>query len=71
MAARKSYPYVNVANGYARDVVRGNIPACRYVIQASQRHLDDLAKEKSAKFRFRFDKLETALRKILDRPSSG
>lgn len=56
MAARKSYPYVNVANGYARDVVRGNIPACRYVIQACQRHLDDLAKEKSAKFRFRFDK---------------
>ncbi len=56
MAARKSYPYVNVANGYARDIVRGNIPACRYVIQACQRHLDDLAKEKSAKFRFRFDK---------------
>ncbi|WP_270796187.1 terminase large subunit [Aeromonas sp. QDB11] len=56
MATRKSYPYVNVANGYARDVVRGNIPACRYVIQACQRHLDDLAKEKSAKFRFRFDK---------------
>lgn len=56
MATRKSYPYVNVANGYARDVVRGKIPACRYVIQACQRHLDDLAKEKSAKFRFRFDK---------------
>ncbi|WP_425855837.1 terminase large subunit [Aeromonas veronii] len=56
MATRKSYPYVNVANGYARDVVRGKIPACRYVIQACQRHLDDLAKEKLAKFRFRFDK---------------
>ncbi|MEV3833490.1 terminase large subunit [Aeromonas allosaccharophila] len=56
MATRKSYPYVNVANGYARDVVRGKIPACRYVIQACQRHLDDLAKEKSAKFRYRFDK---------------
>lgn len=56
MATRKSYPYVNVANGYARDVVRGKIPACRYVIQACQRHLDDLAKEKSATFRYRFDK---------------
>ena len=56
MAARKSYPYVNVANGYARDVVRGKIAACRYVIQACQRHLDDLAKEKSTKFRYRFDK---------------
>ena len=32
MAARKSYPYVNVANGYARDVVRGNISACRWQI---------------------------------------
>ncbi len=56
MAARKSYPFVNEANQYARDVTKGKIPACRYVIQACQRHLDDLAKEKSAKFRFRFDK---------------
>lgn len=56
MAARKSYPFVNAANQYARDVVRGKVVACRYVIQACQRHLDDLAKEKSAKFRFRFDK---------------
>lgn len=56
MAARKSYPFVNEANQYARDVIRGKIPACRYVIQACQRHLDDLTKEKSAKFRFKFDK---------------
>lgn len=56
MAARKRYPYVNVANGYARDVVRGKIIACRYVIQSCQRHLDDLVKEKSAGFRYRFDK---------------
>lgn len=56
MAARNSYPYVNMANGYAREVVRGKLPACRYVIQACQRHLDDLAREKSASFGFRFDK---------------
>lgn len=56
MAARKSYPFVNAANQYARDVVRGKVVACRYVIQSCQRHIDDLAKEKSAKFRFRFDK---------------
>ena len=48
MAARKSYPFVNEANQYARDVIRGKIPACRYVIQACQRHLVDLTKEKSA-----------------------
>lgn len=53
---RKSYPNVNAANQYARDVVRGKIVACRYVIDACQRHIDDLAKEKSKKFRYRFDK---------------
>ncbi|WP_145522260.1 terminase large subunit [Yersinia ruckeri] len=53
---RKSYPYVNGANQYARDVVRGNIIACRYVIDACQRHLDDLAAEKGKTFRYRFDK---------------
>lgn len=53
---RKSYPNVNAANQYARDVARGRIAACRYVIDACQRHLDDLAKEKSKKFRYRFDK---------------
>jgi len=47
---------VDIANGYARDVVRGNIPACRYVIQACQRHLDDLAKQGEQSFPFRFDK---------------
>ncbi|KFC90320.1 phage terminase large subunit [Leclercia adecarboxylata ATCC 23216 = NBRC 102595] len=30
--------------------------ACRYVIDACQRHLDDLAKEKTKKFLYRFDK---------------
>lgn len=53
---RKSYPNVNAANQYARDVARGRIAACRYVIDACQRHIDDLAKEKSKKFRYRFDK---------------
>ena len=43
---RKSYPNVNAANQYARDVVRGKIVACQYVISACQRHLDDLAEEK-------------------------
>lgn len=53
---RKSYPNVNAANHYARDIVRGRVVACRYVIDACQRHLDDLAKEKTRKFRYRFDK---------------
>jgi len=53
---RKAYPNVNAANQYARDIVRGKTVACRYVIDACQRHLDDLAKEKTKKFRYRFDK---------------
>ncbi|WJY13615.1 terminase large subunit [Pectobacteriaceae bacterium CE90] len=53
---RRSYVNVNAANAYARDVVRRKIPVCRYVIDVCQRHLDDLAQEKSKKFRFRFDR---------------
>lgn len=54
--SRKSYPNVNAANQYARNVVRGKIPACQFVLQACQRHIDDMAQEKSRKFRYRFDK---------------
>ena len=39
---RKNYVNVNAANQYARDVVRGKIQVCRYVVLACQRHLDDL-----------------------------
>lgn len=35
--------YVEIAQGYARRVVAGQIPACRYVIQSCQRQIDDLA----------------------------
>ncbi|MGL5485832.1 MAG: terminase large subunit, partial [Shewanella sp.] len=54
--ARKSYPNVNSGNGYARDVVSGKIPACRYVKLACQRHLDDLEKQKDKDWPYRFDK---------------
>ncbi|WP_434086497.1 terminase large subunit domain-containing protein [Photorhabdus laumondii] len=54
--SRKSYPNVNAANQYARDVVRGKVIACQYVIDACQRHIDDLSQEKNKKFRYRFDK---------------
>lgn len=54
--SRKAYPNVNAANQYARHVVQGRIVACRYVIDACQRHIDDLAAEKGRKFKYRFDK---------------
>lgn len=51
-----SYPNVNAANKYARDVVAGRIPACKEVRQACQRHLDDLKAAKSRSYPYRFDR---------------
>lgn len=34
--------YVAIANQYARDVIGGTIPACRWVRLACQRHINDL-----------------------------
>lgn len=51
-----SYPNVNAANKYARDVVADRIPACRYVMLACQRHLDDLEASKKKSYPYRFDK---------------
>lgn len=42
-------------NQYCRDVVEGRIRNCRYVVQACQRHLDDLDRQNSPGFPFVFD----------------
>ncbi|VVE87568.1 terminase large subunit [Pandoraea bronchicola] len=64
--AKESYPLVAKGNKFARDVVRGQIPACRWVKAACQRHIDDLVASKSAAFKYRFDaaKAEKKLRLI-------
>ncbi|AMO58122.1 terminase [Endozoicomonas montiporae] len=49
-------PNVNKANKYARDIVAGNISACRFVRQSCQRHLNDLAKEKERGFKYKFNR---------------
>ena len=36
--------YSDLAHEYARSVVSGAIPACKFVVQACQRQIDDLAK---------------------------
>ncbi|CQJ43546.1 terminase large subunit [Yersinia enterocolitica] len=51
-----TYPHVNAANQYARDVVSGKIIAGLYVIAACQRHIDDLAESKNKNYPYRFDK---------------
>lgn len=46
--------YSDRAHEYARTVVSGEIPACKFVVQACQRQLDDLAKP-PAGYRFSED----------------
>lgn len=55
MAASK-YPYADKATRYARSVVRGKIPAGRYVRLACQRHLDDIEASKKKSFPYEWDR---------------
>lgn len=50
-----SYPNVDAANKWARSVISGKIPACKWVKLACQRHLDDLKKAKSRDFPYKFE----------------
>lgn len=54
MAAAKN---TNVAKAekYARDIVSGKIIACKWVILACQRHLDDKEKSKDKDYPYKFD----------------
>lgn len=47
--------YATTATRYAREVVAGEIIACKWVRLACQRHLDDLGKEKAKDYPYRFD----------------
>lgn len=49
------HPHVAQANRWARDVLAGKVPACRYVKCAIQRHLDDLERSRDKRFPYRFD----------------
>lgn len=56
--AAPQYPRVARALKFAKDVVKGKVPACRYVVLACQRHLDDLAASKAASYAYRFNAAE-------------
>jgi phage terminase large subunit-like protein len=47
--------YSAIANQYCQDVQFGKIPACKWVKAACQRQVDDLVKQDSESFPFRFD----------------
>lgn len=50
--ATRSTDYVTRANSYAREIVAGKIPACKWTIRACERHLADL---KRKGWRYKFD----------------
>lgn len=54
MAAPK-YPLVKAAETYARRVVAGKLPCCKWIKLACKRHLDDLKASKAADYPYKFD----------------
>lgn len=57
MSGRKpEYPHVAEAEQYAKNIISGKIPACKWVILACQRHLDDLESSKNPEYPYIFDK---------------
>jgi phage terminase large subunit-like protein len=49
--------YATRATQYCRDVLAGNIPACKWVKLACQRHLDDLVAARSKEYSWKFDQV--------------
>ncbi|XBS71150.1 terminase TerL endonuclease subunit [Acerihabitans sp. KWT182] len=68
-----SYPNVNAAQQYAREVINGKIPACKYVQAACRRHFDDVEKSKDKGWPYRFDrdKAERACRFLQKLPHTN
>lgn len=50
-----AFPNVGIANKWAKQVVLGKIPACKWVKLACKRHLDDLIKSKNKDFPYKFE----------------
>ncbi|MGO3892449.1 MAG: terminase large subunit [Paenalcaligenes sp.] len=56
--SKAKFPRVAAATQFARDVVRGKIPCCRYITLACQRHLDEIVKSKKRDFPYKFDPVQ-------------
>ncbi|MBM5459231.1 terminase large subunit [Pseudomonas sp. P66] len=53
--AKTAHPNVDKAMAWARSVLKGKFPACRYTHQAIQRHFDEVAASRSKSFPYKFD----------------
>jgi phage terminase large subunit-like protein len=49
-----THPHIEKANGYARDIIAGRVPACKWVRKACERHLDDLERAKAKAWPYEF-----------------
>lgn len=49
------HPNIEKAMKWAREVLRGKVPACRYIHQAIQRHFEDLAASRTKGYPYKFD----------------
>lgn len=53
--AKTAHANVDKAMVWARSVLKGKFPACRYIHQAIERHFDDVARSRSKDYPFKFD----------------
>ncbi len=53
--AKTKTPNVDKALVWARSVLKGKVPACRYIHQAIQRHFDDVADSRAKGYPYKFD----------------
>ncbi|ARB12880.1 terminase large subunit [Vibrio anguillarum] len=56
------YPAVDQAEKFARNIIAGRIPSCRYIKLACQRHFDDVKKSRKKEYPYKFDKAEAQRR---------
>ena len=64
--AKAKFPLVKAAEDYAKRVIAGKIPACKWIILLCQKHLDDLEQAKSDGFPFYFDPAKAESRAAID-----
>ncbi|EPT9728131.1 terminase large subunit [Vibrio cholerae] len=56
------YPAYDQAERFAKQIIAGKIPSCKYVKLACQRHFDDLESSKKKDYPYKFDKAEAQRR---------
>lgn len=52
---KPAYANVEKALAWAKSVLKGKVPACRFIHQAIERHFDDVAASKAKDYPFKFD----------------